>query len=359
MTIPRPRRSTPAAPRSLTAPVKPATPGMKGGAPAADELLARAEALAAKALGGRTHDDPAAAPVLTGTDDALDAVDGAWAALGALERGQLDACRATLEVLLAGQRADGLLPARVARRRPLLDRLAALLGREPAPRPLDQAAFAECPRACATANALVAWAAAEYVNRAGDVAFGRRWIVALEAAIGWIDGQAGPGLPGVGPEAAYHQAQLALGHLAIANGDAVAGARRWAAAAAAKGRIQDAERAPGAPVADVLLAVYVGACDRATAADALARAEGAPAGLMALAAARAGDLQVAQDLLAAAAEAAIAAEGFAGPAEAGAFVRGLAEVRVAAEAAAQAAKARPKRRQLELSEDEARILSAC
>lgn len=348
----RTRRSTPAAPRSLTGQVKLA-------AQATDDLLTRGEALAAKALRGCKHDDPAAAPVLTGDDDALTATEAAWAALGALERGHLAAARATLEALLQGQRTDGRLPVRVTRRRTVLDRVARLFGRTPAVRPLDQAAYSEDLRAGTMVNALVVWAAAEYATRSGDAEFGRRWAVVLDAAIGWVDERLAAGLPGVGCEAAYHQAQMALGHLAIASGDAVTGARRWAAAAAAKGRIQDAEREPAAAATDVLLAVYVGACDRATAEDALGRTGGALTGLVALAATRAGDLPGAQAMLAASCEAAIAEDGFANAAEAGAFLRALAEVRAQTEAAAQAATARPKRRQLELSEDEARILSAC
>jgi hypothetical protein len=348
----RPRRSTPAAPRSLGGPAKVA-------AQAADDVLARGEALAAKALRGRKYDDPAAAPVLTGADDALDAEAAVWAALGALERGQLAAARATLEALLGRQREDGLLPASVGRRTTLLDRLRALAGRRPALRPLDQAGYPADREAGCRLNALVTWAAGEYANRAGDPEFGHRWAVTLEAAVAWIEDAPAAPPAGVGAEAAYHLAQMALGHLAIGRGDAVAGARRWAAAAAAKGRIQDAEREAGARAADVLLAVYIGACDRAAASEALGRASGAPAGLAALAAARSGDLAGAQARLEAAAEAATFADGFASAAEAGAFARALAEVRALAEAQAPSAKARPGRRQLQLSEDEARILSAC
>ena len=349
MSNPRPRRSTPAAPRALAAQAKVA-------AHATDDLLARGEALAAKALRGRA-DDPLAAPVLVGADGTLDAAEATWAALGALERGQLAAARATLEALLGQARPDGLLPVRLARRSPLIDRVAAWLGRPAAPRALDRAAFAACARDGARVNALLAWAAAEYATRAGDGAFARRWAPTLEAAIGWIDAQPGPATAGC--EAAYHQAQMAMGHLAIASGDAVAGARRWAAAAAAKGRIQDAEREAQAPVADELLAVYVGACDQATAADALGRADMGLAGLAALAAIRTGELATAQALLDAAAAAAVEADAFADASQAGTFVRALGELRQAVEAAAQAAKARPKRRQLQLSEEEARILSAC
>ena len=347
-----PRRSTPTAPRSLSGQGKVA-------AQALDDRLARGEALAARALRGRTYDDPGAAPLLTGPDDALDAWEAAWAALGALERGQLQAARATLETLLSRQRPDGLLPVRLTRRQGLVDRLAALLGRPAALRPLDQAAYATDGRTGALVNGLVAWAAGEYATRAGDPAFGARWTVALEAAIAWVEAHADPERPDVGSEAAYHQALLALGHLAIARGDAVAGARRWAAAAAAKALDQDAEREPAAPVTGALLAIYVGACDSAAAADALARAGQTLAGLTALAATRAGDLPAAQALLEAASETAQARDGFASACEAGAYLRALSELRAAAEAQAQAAKLRPKRRQLQLSEEEARILSAC
>ena len=188
------------------------------------------------------------------------------------------------------------------------------------------------------------------------MAFAEAHVVALEAALEWVDAQ---DARGVGCEAVYHQAQMAVGHLAIGRGDAVAGARRWAAAAAAKGRIQDAERDARTGATDELLAVYIGACDRATALAALDRARGqAPAGLVALAACAAGEFGLAQATLAGEAQQALAAGGFAGAAEAGAWLRAKNELERAV--AAQAAKARPaSRKQWALSEDEARILSVC
>ena len=126
----------------------------------------------------------------------------------------------------------------------------------------------------------------------------------------------------------------------------------------AKGRIQDAERDARTSPADVLLATYIGACDRQSALDALDRGAGqAMPGLLALAACAAGDLARAQATLEAEAQATTAAGAFSNPAAAGAYLRALNEVRRALEL--QVTKARPCRRQLQLSEDEARILSVC
>lgn len=348
----RPRRSAAIpAPRTLVAAAKPAAhePG---------ELLAQGASLAAEALTAR-GEDLSAARLLSGDADELTAAGAAWAALGALERGAPHEARATLQAMLAAQAPTGQLPAKLQRRRGLFDGLLGLFG-SPAPRrALDAPVFAACPADGAGQTAILVWACGEYAVRAGDSSFVQAHAVALEAALDWVDAR--PEARGVGTEAAYHLAQMAVGHVAIGRGDAVSGARRWAAAAAAKGRIQDAERDARTEACDELLAVYIGACDQPTALAALDQARGqAPAGLVALAACAAGDPARGQAVLAIEAQQALAAGGFASPAEAGVWLRARHEVERALVAAqAQAAKARPSRRQLTLSEDEARILSVC
>lgn len=347
MSVSRARRSTATPPR-----VTPA--GGPAGEPVLDAKLAEAEVLAATALRGEKS---LQGTMLVGFESGMSAPQAAWAALGAMERGQLDVARDLVEGLLGRQRADGALPVKLARRLNVVDRMRSLLGKPVPYRAPERAVFADTLSTQAAATAMTAWAAAEYALRAGDDTFVTRWAEAMEQAVGYVEAHVGQGLPDVGCEAAYYQAQMALGHVAIARGDAVAGARRWAAAAEAKGRIQDAERAPDAGVGDELLAVYVGACDRPTAQAAVARATTPVTfGLAALAAVRAGDTPLASQLLSQAADAAIAAGRFSCAAAAGRYVRALDELGRAHAEQPPAARTEQRR---ELSADEARILSAC
>lgn len=316
---------------------------------APEQALLEAEALATAAL----------ARAEAGLDDGSwkglsDAEEAAWSVLGAVECGRLAFARAVLERLLDSQQADGRLQATMEQPGPRLGRWLGWLGRRRRPRHTCE----EASRSL-RATAMVAWACAEFAVRTGDTEFGRRWAVALDAAIAWIDTHVQRACAGIGLEATYHLAQMALGQLSIASGDAVEGARRWAAAAGAKARLAESVTATAPTDRDLLLAIGVGGCDRRVACEALAQA-GLPcdAGLRAWAATVVGETSLAHAALVEAAQAAVGQGGFTSFGEAGRFLRGLTGwKRLAAVPPAGAPCRQP--RQWLLSEDEARILTVC
>ncbi|MEB3195930.1 MAG: hypothetical protein VKP62_01890 [Candidatus Sericytochromatia bacterium] len=314
--------------------------------------LEAAEALASECLGGREESWLDAQPT-------IDAETAAWAALGALELGRLPQVRRVLERLLQAQRADGSLPVTLRSGRHPMGKLVNWLKRVPRPSFPGKPSFSRDAIQGARAHALVTWACAEFTLRTGDAELAQRWRKPLEAAIDWIERHARLNPPDVGLEALYHQAQIALGHLSIASGDAVAGARRWAAAAAAKERIQDAERTAGTSIEDLLLVALVSACDARTRDEALSRGDlHQHGGVMAWVAAQAGLLAEAETLLRRCAQTALAHGGFQGPAGAAQFLRGLSAWKRLAESCRHTV-TRPRHRQWQLSEDDLRILSVC
>lgn len=279
----------------------------------------------------------------------------AWAVLGAVERDQVLPHAAVLERLFASQRADGELPG--------------VLQQSPAPR--LKAWWRRAARTTTTAarnegeavlgrrrQALLVWACAEMAVRTGDTEACRRWRGPLEAAVAWLERQPCTGRVDIAVEALAHQARMALGHLSILLGDAVTGARHWAAAAAAKGRIETAIFAP-VPPADHLWAWVVGAAGPLARPVAVAReGKSSQAGLAAWAAAQAGDTDGARRMLLEAAQEALALGRFESCVSAGLFLRGVACWRCLTEQCVSASAPVPTR-QWKLSEDEARILSVC
>ncbi|MEB3327790.1 MAG: hypothetical protein VKQ33_01010 [Candidatus Sericytochromatia bacterium] len=313
-----------------------------------EEAITRAEALAIAAL-----DAPETAPEhrLPGWLGLRDAEEAAWSVLGALECGRLAFAGRVLERVMGCQLPDGRLPAtpRAGAGRP--SRWLGWLGRgRGTARPGDEAARS------VLATAMVAWACAEFAVRTQDFEFCRRWRTALDAAVTWLDTQE---RPGVGQVAAYHQAQMALGQLAIASGDAVEGARRWAAAAAARGQLQRALARPEATEAERLLALGVTEARGREARETLARCDQpADAGLRAWAATGLGEASLAREALEQAGRKALEAGVFSSRTEAGQFVRGLSAYRrLAASLPAERPERTPRGRTL--SEDEVRILAAC
>lgn len=279
----------------------------------------------------------------------VDTEAAAWAVLGAAEQDPVTPHTAVLERLFAAQRADGELPAAVNHiagvrfkawwRRAARKAVAAIR---------EEGELVSCKRR----QALLVWACAEMAVRTGDTEACRRWRAPLEAAIAWLDRQPCAPRLDVGLEAFVHQARMALGHLSILLGDAVTGARHWAAAAAAKARIETVAAAK-LPETEHLWALVVGA--EAPAACPLAPGGG---GLAAWAAAQAGDLENARQLLLEAAREALTHGKFENSVSAGLFLRGVACWRGLGEKRAGVAVPMA-RRQWELSEDEARILTVC
>jgi hypothetical protein len=281
----------------------------------------------------------------------------AWAVLGAVEQNAIGSCSGILDRVFDFQRADGQLPVAFEGSRGRGFKLAAWLrraARARAPKPHYEADLVTCMRQ----QALLVWACAELAVRTGDAEVARRWRAPLEAAVAWLERQPHAASPDVCLEALAHQARMALGHLSILLGDAVTGARHWAAAAASKARIQAASLA-ALPLVDRLWATVVGACEPLTRAGWGCPAEVcAQPGLLAWAAAQSGDCEQAQCALLTAAREALSCGHFKNSVSAGLFLRGVACWRRLTEL--QASHSPPTRsRQWTLSEDEARILSAC
>ncbi|MEB3222353.1 MAG: hypothetical protein VKS61_09780 [Candidatus Sericytochromatia bacterium] len=316
----------------------------------ADEAIARAEALAAQAMRDAS---PTQTPPTAGWLGLRDADEVAWSVLGALECGQLGFAGKLLERVMTSQQPDGRLPATPRAVGGRLGRWLSRLGRGRA-----AGRAAEDLRRCGEATAMLAWACAEFALRTGDFEFCRRWRKALEAAVAWLDAQGQPAT-GLGQAAAYHQAQMALGHLAIASGDAVEGARRWAAAAAAKGQLLRTLATAEASAAERLLALGVSRGEGQHAREALTRCDEAGGeGLRAWVATELGEATLAREALEAAGRQAVEAGGFRSRVEAGQFLRGLqAWRRLAASLPPPRIELTPRR--WALSEDEVRILAAC
>lgn len=313
-----------------------------------DALLMGAVKLAREALN-------ALGPEIRSRKHAVDTESAAWAVLGEIEHGQAELHAKLLERLFESQRSDGQLPVSLSDSPLQRFRFNLWLRRSARPAALQPDYEGEA-QMCRRQQALLIWACAEMAVCTGNTEACRRWRAPLEAAMAWLDRQPPAPSPDVRLEALAHQARMALGHLSILLGDAVTGARHWAAAATSKARIQAAALA-SLPAADHLWATIVGA-------------HGAPdpspsseevspqSGLMAWAAAQAGDLDRARRTLLDAAREALSQGQFENSVSAGQFLRGVASWRRLSNARASVS-APVRRRQWELSEDEARILSLC
>jgi hypothetical protein len=175
------------------------------------------------------------------TEDGIISENVLYAAMGAVTVGQYAAVRGTLAVLFGAQREDGRVPSRMGLRRGWRARVAAWFGRPD--RALTTVAYGQG----LVPTALALWASAVYVEATGDRQFLQDHKSALQRAGAWLEARQVDGLPALAGEppsllagVLCYRALLALGELAVPQGDAVAAARHWARAANLRERVNAA-----------------------------------------------------------------------------------------------------------------------